>query len=133
MTTDPPHVISHDPQKPVSRPTRQARFASDARFYLRRIFASMSHADWEEPPPKKRRFFVEDPIDDASLQTESTLPDEVNALPEAPVSTDGDEATATVGGFDEELFAGIVGDHQLPPSSLRRLRDLSGDDLERGL
>lgn len=93
----------------------------------------MSQADWEEPPPKKRRFFVEDPIDDASLQTEPTLPDEVNALPETLHSTSGVQPPSAPTGFDEQLFASIVDDHNIAPSSIRRLRDLSGDNLERGM
>lgn len=106
----------------------------------------MSYAEFQEPPPKKRRFFVEDPVEDETLHPEPSLPDELNALPDAHygssdriaggVGNDANVITAPGAtdnsGFDIELFSSIVGE-QLPPSTLQRLQEQSGNDLQRGM
>lgn len=113
------------------------------------LLCIMSFADADERPAKKRRFFVEEsPIADRTLNPEPSLPDEIDALPETvpDIETprwdpdDGDEAHPgehnaqdgdAAGGFDTELFASVVGE-ELPASTIQRLRELSGNDMQRG-
>ncbi|KAI9795698.1 MAG: DNA helicase rad5 [Piccolia ochrophora] len=107
----------------------------------------------ELPPAKKRRFFTENsPVLDRSLTHEPTLPNELDALPEASNSP-GTNGTGTLeakkarsppqsplrldaardgGGFDVPLFESITG-ATVPQEVLRRLRDAAGDDLEKAI
>lgn len=106
---------------------------------------SMS-ADVQERPKKKVRFSSPDPpITDRALDLEPSLPDEINALPETVpdarvadcAETDhGDQRAEPSGNsgperFDTELFASIVG-QQVSQSVIQQLKDLSGNDIQRG-
>jgi DNA repair protein RAD5 len=106
----------------------------------------MSSVEFGERPAKKRRFFVEDssPIVDRTLHLESSLPDEIDALPEtfpdaktiesiSLTQKDDDEVSGTrdTGGFDAELFASVVGE-TIAPSVLRKLKAQCGDDIQKG-
>ena len=103
----------------------------------------MSHAEFQEPPRKKPRFFAEDPPSpplDETLHGESTLPDEVNALSEAQPNLSEVGSLPAVSnaikwkegdGFNVELFSSIVGE-ELSASSLTKLQEQSGNDLQRG-
>jgi DNA repair protein RAD5 len=113
----------------------------------------MSFADSDGPPAKKRRFFTEkSDILDASLTNEPILPTEIDALPPASPnhgnqqndleypeprngnteheeSTQGEESPL---GFDKETFESFVGD-KVPSDVLKRLREASGDNIERAV
>jgi DNA repair protein RAD5 len=113
----------------------------------------MSFADSEGPPPKKRRFFTEksDTLD-SSLAQEASLPDQIDAFSSAVPDEDygshqpedSDEPVAHNGqavpevrdqaplGFDQETFESFVGD-KVPPDVMRRLREASGDNMERAV
>jgi DNA repair protein RAD5 len=115
----------------------------------------MSIPDMEGPPNKKRRFFTEkSDIPDSSLAHEPSLPDELNAF--SPTSSadenlehvDGSAANGkenghamrtdppqdenVVPGFDRETFENFIGD-KVAPDVLKRLREASGDNMERAV
>jgi DNA repair protein RAD5 len=112
----------------------------------------MSIEDMEEPPTKKRRFFQEEPeILDTSLAQEPSLPDEINASYTAHAGKELTNGSAKDGkqygqaidsqpprsenivtGFDQETFESFVGD-KVPADVLRRLREASGDNMERAV
>jgi DNA repair protein RAD5 len=101
----------------------------------------MSYGDLEERPAKKRRFFVDDsPPPDPTLAAEPSFPDELNALPESvqgPAATAGPTdrnggAAESVDGFDPSLLASFIGE-QLPEPTIQRLKELSGNSIERGM
>ena len=91
------------------------------------------------PPAKKRRFFVEDPsspegdarseslVDgngDAKHNEESTR-DHVDAI-----NADGNSNEPVT--FNAELLESFVGE-KLSPDTVSRLRELSSDNIERGI
>lgn len=103
----------------------------------------MSFAESPERPKKKRRFFVDDsPVQDHSFAAEPSLPDEINALPEAQGSYQQPSTTAANSssdktlsqqiGFDAELFASIIGE-QLPAKTISTLENVSGGDVQRAI
>ena len=107
----------------------------------------MSFADSEGPPAKKRRFFTEkSDILDPSLTNEPILPTEIDALPPAspkhgnqqndlehPEPRNGQtEHEESALGFDKETFESFVGD-KVPSDVLKRLREASGDNMERAV
>ena len=87
-------------------------------------------AEVSERPHKKRRFFVEDsPEPDASLSTETTLPDEADALPETA------SFSATTNGadvFDAEMFKAVIGE-DVPGHTLEKLQSRFGGNLEQAI
>jgi hypothetical protein len=87
----------------------------------------MSHADIEERPKKKRRFFVDD-IDEPALNPEPSLPDEVK--PETAETVNGMQEEKAVG-FDPEGLEAIIGE-KLSLGDVKKLEDLSGGNLEQG-
>jgi DNA repair protein RAD5 len=96
----------------------------------------MSYGDLEERPAKKRRFFVdESPGPDRTLKAEASLPDEINSLSET--GTGATAASGHVDGiedatdFDVSLLENFVGE-PLPPSTIEKLKELSGNSVERG-
>ncbi|KAH6680771.1 putative DNA repair protein rad-5 [Halenospora varia] len=112
----------------------------------------MDFADSEGPPTKKRRFFQEKPdILDSSVASEATLPDEINAFPSSPTReangtnsaqpspsglrdspSNGNVQSTPPVGFDAETFEAFVGD-KVPPDVLKKLREASGDNMERAV
>jgi DNA repair protein RAD5 len=117
----------------------------------------MSFADSDGPPPKKRRFFTEkSDILDSVRAPEQSLPNEVDAFSSVAANTVPDEgygshhvddsttAVAQNGqpatevrdhvplGFDQEMFESVVGD-KVPPDIMKRLREASGDNMERAV
>jgi DNA repair protein RAD5 len=115
----------------------------------------MSFADSDGPPPKKRRFFTEkSDILDSVLAPEQSLPTEVDAFSSVAANTAPDEgyhdlddsstAVAQNGhpatefrdhmplGFDQEMFESVIGD-KVPPDVMKRLREASGDNMERAV
>lgn len=117
----------------------------------------MSFAGSEGPPPKKRRFFTEKlDILDSSLAPEPSLPDELDAFSSVAANTvpddghgshqvdDSNTAVAHNGhqatevndhvplGFDQEMFESVVSD-KVPPDLMKRLREASGDNMERAV
>lgn len=114
---------------------------------------NMSFADSEGPPAKKRRFFTEkSDILDSSFAQEPSLPDEIDAFSSAAADEeygshqreDLDEPVVHHGkaasevrdqgplGFDQEMFQSFVGD-KVPPNVMKRLREASGDNMERAV
>jgi DNA repair protein RAD5 len=115
---------------------------------------SMSFAEAEEPPAKKRRFFKENSENfDSHIDHEPTLSNEVDA-PEADSSLFSDDRPygssrvdntndltgslrtppggSRTGGFDLETFESFIGD-KVAPGVVGRLREASGDNLERAV
>ncbi|KAF2489726.1 DNA repair protein, RAD5 [Lophium mytilinum] len=108
----------------------------------------MSSVEFQERPAKKRRFFVEDPsspIVDRTRHHETSLPDEIDALPETTPDADVIESIdltqsdneekfgrKDAGGFDGEFFASVVGE-RVAPSVLRRLKEQCGDDIQKAI
>jgi DNA repair protein RAD5 len=113
----------------------------------------MSLADMGEPPNKKRRFFTEkSDVLDSSLAPEACLPDEIDAcVPSADTAVEQTNGAAADGlqndnkmridalekengipGFDRETFESFVGD-KVAPDVLKRLREASGDNMERAV
>lgn len=111
----------------------------------------MSTIDSDQPPAKKRRFFVEQsPISEQVLRGESGLPDQSDVLVNTPSlsTTEGRDSTSADipvehygeangrepppgGRFDEEIFQTVTGE-KLDSEMARRLREAAGDDMERG-
>ena len=90
-------------------------------------------ADIDQRPHKKRRFFSDDPpspVEDATLSAEPTLPDEINALPEASLSRHNSRPGADA--FDAETFKAFVGP-DVPEVAVRSLQISCGNDLERAV
>jgi DNA repair protein RAD5 len=107
----------------------------------------MSYIDTEGPPPKKRRFFTEEPdVLDSSLTHEASLPDEVNAFSQEqareqkssdtggapPPRARSDDEAQKPSEFDLETLESFVGD-KIPPDVLKRLRRASGNNMERAV
>ena len=110
----------------------------------------MASLDIDHRPTKKRRFFVEDspeperhssstvsPLDDA-LSTANTTPQEILLEPKSS-QTDlsiqyGREGTSAdvSNGFQKETFESFVGD-KVPPATFAKLREVSGDNMERAI
>lgn len=99
----------------------------------------MSSVDFEERPRKKPRFFVEpEPPaveqpsagDSATLDGNSTLPS-VNDNEREPSKHEGTASHGSSTGFDVGLFTAVIGEEALP-STIKRLQELCGDDLQRG-
>jgi DNA repair protein RAD5 len=116
----------------------------------------MSFAEAAGPPAKRRKFFSEasevlSPIHSPGSPISSGLD---ASEPVSPAVGDGDDGhdspsgeesehnrndvpetianTGSTGGFDQETFSSIVGE-KLPPGIMRRLRDVSGDNMERAV
>jgi DNA repair protein RAD5 len=90
----------------------------------------MDFADLEERPTKKRRFFVEDSPDSESKDTRSPEPPLSDALPDTHLqASQGDKPISE--GFDIDLLSSFIGEH-LPEETVQRLKELSGNDLQRG-
>jgi DNA repair protein RAD5 len=94
-------------------------------------------ADLDDRPQKKRRFFVDDsPAQDPSLTAESSLPDEVNNLPETPTTkrpasnhvANHDKENA----FDAEAFKAFTG-AEPPAETILSLQQTFGKDMERAI
>jgi DNA repair protein RAD5 len=88
----------------------------------------------DERPVKKRRFFIEE---------ESSPPPQVRTKPidpppssppaygaERPDESHGDDEEPDFGSFDVGMLQAVVGD--LSTTVLRKLKDVSGNDVERG-
>ena len=103
----------------------------------------MSYGDFEQPPPKRRRFFDPDPESETLARTH------LASAPGSPTSTRAsllrskthsrdDETTDTLGspaeiadGFDESLFQSIVGD--IPKDAMEILRAAAGSNTEKAI
>lgn len=90
---------------------------------------AMSYAELGERPAKKRRFFVDD-VDEPALNPEPSLPDEINALPEIAAPNDVDVKDGNAPSFDAGTLEAFIGE-SLAPTAVEKLRDLSGNNLER--
>ncbi|KAH0290782.1 putative DNA repair protein rad-5, partial [Aureobasidium melanogenum] len=92
----------------------------------------------DERPNKKRRFFADkDSIQDASLASDPSGPDELNALNEndrnATATTQtGQEPTSSVNRFDSSLFQAFVG-NDAPQATINALQRICGNDVERAV
>ena len=88
----------------------------------------------EERPLKKRRFFAEDssPVHVSPVRPASPQSSVQSAT--SPIEVDGSEGDAQhredYGGFDVATLQAIVG--ELPPSTLQKLKAVSGGDVQRG-
>lgn len=93
------------------------------------------------PPPIKKRRFFNDLNAQAKESGQLPAPQEADSVTEFPgtedVPTGCASPTADVdvphtGGFDLALFASIIGE-KLPSSELKKLSQISGGDMERGI
>lgn len=102
----------------------------------------MDSAHLDERPHKKRRFFAENssPIAVTPIRHPSpppfASPDPTPhgiATSPAPVPDDNkeDHDGASLEGFDIGLLQAVVG--ELAPSVLQKLKDISGNDVQRGI
>ena len=87
--------------------------------------------DMEPSVTKKRRFFAEDSPEKPANQHDS--PGTSSPLRNNTETTTSDKATATAvtSGFDANLLENLVGE-TLEQDVIQRLRELSGDNIERG-
>ena len=102
----------------------------------------MDSTNLDERPHKKRRFFAEDssPIAATSVSHPSPPPS-VSPNPTPPdaiiseIPDQAEEEQVGDGGSENEFDAGllqaVVG--ELSPSVLQKLRDVSGNDVQRGM
>ena len=110
----------------------------------------MASLDIDQRPAKKRRFFVEDspeperissttasPLNDA-LSTANTTPQETLLEPNSSQTDlsihndrDGAAKDASIG-FDKETFESFIGD-KVTPATFDKLREVSGDNMERAI
>ncbi|EME47258.1 hypothetical protein DOTSEDRAFT_77621 [Dothistroma septosporum NZE10] len=91
--------------------------------------------DIDDRPYKKRRFFAERRSpNDASLTAETSLPDEIDALPEEPerAPKSADQAANKENVFDADTFTSIVGG-DVVEDAIQSLQDAHGDDLEAAI
>ncbi len=104
----------------------------------------MSYAETALPPAKKRRFFVEpSPVAETFEAASSSPPQnqdaghDIGTLSEKSNQgpLEGDIPRRVVpqatGGFDAATLEGIVAE-KLDADAIRRLREASGDNMERG-
>lgn len=103
----------------------------------------MSMGDLDHRPPKKRRFFVDDPeepalINGASSATSASPAPSVTAA-ERSSQTDigeyGDQnglSNISDGGFDEGTFAAFIG-QELDANSVRKIKQAADDNMERAV
>ena len=118
-----------------------------------RLQLAMSFADIEQPPAKKRRFFVENSSglgspsfqpDQANEQADTPLTDHTvettvddpklsssQTEPESPTRNDVLDYTGTRG-FDAGLLENFVGE-KLQKQVLERLREIAGDNIEQAV
>ena len=113
----------------------------------------MTFPEADQPPKKKRRFFVEDSLDEEqtspsndslnndrdALSTANTTPDEIYSkdVQSAPYqtssSTNGDVEISTQNTvFDKQTFESFIGNH-VASATFHRLRKISGDNIERAI
>jgi DNA repair protein RAD5 len=90
----------------------------------------MDLADLDERPTKKRRFFVEDSPSPESKDAESPGPTLSDAVPYTDLQASQVEEPISEG-FDISLLSSFVGE-QLPEETIQKLKELSGNDLQRG-
>ncbi len=110
----------------------------------------MDDLDIDQRPTKKRRFFVEDspepertissttsPLNDA-LSTANTTPQETllepnSSLTDLSIHNDKDRKAVNAStGFEKETFESFVGD-KMAPATFDKLREMSGDNMERAI
>jgi len=89
----------------------------------------------DERPAKKRRFFTEDssPAQPRPKRPSSppTPPPVVEADAPAHVETNGVKEAVESDGFDVGMLQAVVGELSAP--TLQKLKDVSGNNVERGL
>ena len=89
-------------------------------------------ADVQDRPHKKRRFFVEDsPEPGASISTEASLPDEVDALPENATFS-ANTSGVSYDAFDVEMFKAVAGG-DVPEHAVKSLQGRFGTNLEQAI
>jgi DNA repair protein RAD5 len=93
----------------------------------------MSLEEVEERPAKKRRFLIGDSLipDRSGTPETSPSPEENTPQDPTPQSSSQEISNRASDPFDVELLNGIVGE-ELPASTVDRLRELSGNNTERG-
>jgi DNA repair protein RAD5 len=89
----------------------------------------------DERPSKKRRFFTEDssPAQVRSQRPTSrppTPPPAVEDDAQPQIETNGAVDAAETNGFDVGMLQAVVGELSLP--TLQKLKDVSGNNVERG-
>jgi DNA repair protein RAD5 len=90
----------------------------------------------DERPAKKRRFFTEDssPVQIRSKPPSSRPPTPPLAAEhdaEAQPEEDGTEEARAMDGFDVGMLQAVVG--ELSEPTLQKLKDVSGNNVERGM
>lgn len=148
------NVTSHEIYSALREPARLPQTTPFNKSVLRpSTLTDMSFADLEGPPAKKRRFFTEKlELSDSSQAQEPESLDGIDALP-PDVEDDhehhseptppphiqnghefpGESPTHNApSGFDRDTFESFVG-QEVPPDIMKRLREASGDNLERAV
>ena len=85
--------------------------------------------DMEQVVTKKRRFFAEDSSE--KLAGKEDTPTASSPLRDSKEITTSDEAAGNTSEFDANLLESLVGE-KLEQHVIQRLRELSGDNIERG-
>jgi uncharacterized short protein YbdD (DUF466 family) len=99
------------------------------------IHHAMQSPHPDERPAKKRRFFTEvsSPAQVRSKQPNSppqSSPQAPSSPTHVPDERDGGDDAAALDEFDVGMLQAVVGD--LPLSTLQKLKDVSGNNVERG-
>lgn len=98
----------------------------------------MSFADVEERPSKKRRFFLDTPPEPEAvaqsleLEYDATPPPAEDVIEEGQNEQPPKSTTRSGPGLDIELIESVVGE-KLTAEVVKRLHELAGDNVERGL
>lgn len=111
------------------------------------LFRSMESPHPDERPPKKRRFF-EDAEDDSpprivspdhrpASASPASIPspaktsfDSAPSLPDIHTANNALEHGDNLSGWDADMLQAVVG--ELPDATLRKLKDVSSGDVQRG-
>jgi hypothetical protein len=138
-----PGCMTHhvDPVKarsgvPTRRPSTRLTDESHHSLYRQHNYNStMESPHPDERPLKKRRFFAEN-SSPAQVRTKQpspppqTPPPQVDSSEEAQTADNGSNDAPSMDGFDVGMLQAVVGD--LSVTTLQRLKDVSGNNVERG-
>ena len=89
----------------------------------------------DERPAKKPRFFIEDDSSPLQVRSNPTDPPPPSSPPlygtGRPDESNGNDEETDFGSFDVAMLQAVVG--ELSTTVLRKLKDVSGSNIERGM